>query len=397
MERRRNSPKTRGLVIWPVVFCLVVACGAPAAPQAPAQGAPAPSATSGKQALDDLIKRANEEGEVFVTILSSWDRALIPPLADTFKKRFGLNINVDISNVGSGEHFPLAITETRAGTRPTYDAVQSDEAPMMQLHGAGGIQRIEQWEALLAEINPAVGSGRVAPDQISRGPFEGRAFQFSGNVKQILYNRRLISEAELPRTHAELTDPRYRDKFAQPPWTAHWETAPAVMDNLNRQQWLDVVRAAGKNSGAVLGETQGSQRVALGQFAFALGQDTNLRRVLAQDPQAPMGARFFEDYNEYNATYYSVRTGARHPAAATLWAMWMTTPEAEAIWQPVELYAQRFGDSEIDRQQAQFIRDNGAKVVGFLDTPQTIELLEWYQTPQGTQYLDAMTKAIKGE
>jgi ABC-type Fe3+ transport system substrate-binding protein len=343
------------------------------------------------------VRRANQEGEVAVTIQSSWNQALATPLADAFKKRFGLNINVSITNAASAEHFPVAIAETRAGTPPTYDVVQGDDAETMQLVGAGGTQPVENWQALLAEVNPAVAAGKVTPDQISRGPFLGRSFQYMGNVKQILYNPRLIGEAELPRTHAELADARYKDKFIQPPWTAHWELAPAVLENLNRERWLDTVRAAGKNSGAVLGESAAAQRVALGQFAFALAQDTNHRKTLAQDPQAPLAARFFDDYNEYNATYYSVRAGARHPAAGALWALWMTTPEAEAIWQPVEMYAQRFGESEIDRQQAQFIRENGAKVTGFLDTPKTTELLEWYQSAEGRGYLDTMTKAIKGE
>jgi ABC-type Fe3+ transport system substrate-binding protein len=405
------TPRTPRLRLWslwvvPVVLSLLAACApaaSPAAPSAPAAQAPAggtaaAGATQGKQLLDDLVRRASQEGELSVTIQSSWNQALAQPLADAFKKRFGLNnLNVTITNAASAEHFPVAIAETRAGTPPTYDAVQGDDAETMQLSGAGGTQPIENWELLLKEINPAVAAGKVTPDQISRGPFTARSFQFMGNVKQILYNPRLINEAELPRTHAELAEGRFKDKFAQPPWTAHWEIAPVAIDNLNRQQWLDVVRAAGRNSAAVLGEAGATQRVALGQFAFALAQDTNYRKTLQQDPQAPLAARFFDDYNEYNATYYSVRAGARHPAAAALWTLWMTTPESEAIWQPVELYAQRFGESEVDRQQAQFIRDNGAKVLGFLDNARTTELLEWYQTAEGRQYLDAMTKAIKGE
>jgi ABC-type Fe3+ transport system substrate-binding protein len=396
-ERRR-----RCTVFWPLALAVALACSAPAAPQ-PAPQAPvalgqaAPAASPGKQLLDDLVRRANAEGQLTVTILGSWDQALIPPLADAFKKRFGLNIDVQIAPAAAAQHLPIAIAETRAGNPPTYDAVQGDPTETAQLIGAGGTQPIENWEALLAEVNPLVQSGKVAPSQISHGPAAGRGFSYLGNVKQIIYNTRLISEAELPRTHAELVDPRYKDKFIQPPWTSHWAIAPAVLDNLNRDQWLDTVRAAGKNGGAVLGEAPGAQRVALGQYAFLLGQDTNVRELRAKDPQAPIAARFMDDYNEYNATYYAVRTGARHPAAATLWVLWMTTPESEAIWQPVVHFAQRYGESEIDREQARLLREAGSKVVSWLENPRTLELLEWYQTADGRQYLDAMQKAIKGE
>src|SRR5579884_788167 len=363
------SSALRGLWTWSVALALLVACAAPASPAAPAappaQGATPPAApagaaaaqaapaaqtastpSTGKQLLADLVAKANAEGELSVLMVSTWNHALTEPLADAFKKRFGLTSNVTISPVLGTQHLPVAIAETRAGTPPTYDAVYGDDAEMMQLIGAGASMRIDNWEALLAEINPAVGAGRVSPDQISHGPLAGQAFALVGNVKQILYNPRLISEADLPRRHADLADPRYKDKFIQPPWTAHWEIAPAVLDNLDRDQWLDTVRAAGKNGGAVLPEGPAVERVVLGQYPFALGQDTYLRLVRPKDPQAPIAARFFDDYNEYNALHNVVRAGTQHPAGATLWVLWMTTAEAEAIWQPSEFYAQRYGESE---------------------------------------------------
>src|SRR5581483_5138357 len=410
MRSHGNPSRLRPGWAWPVALALLLACAAPASPSAPAskpepaqaaapaaaQSAPAAAQTGaaptrGKQLLDALVAKANTEGELSVLMTVSWNHGLAVPLADAFKQRFGLTTNVTVSPVLGTQHLPVAIAETRAGTPPTYDAVYGDDAEMMQLIGAGASLPIEDWEALLAEINPAVGAGRVKPDQISHGPLAGRAFMFVGNVKQILYNPRLIGEAELPRRHTDLTDARYKDQFIQPPWTSHWEIAPAVLDNLNRDQWLDVVRAAGKNSAAVLPEGPAAERVVLGQYPFALGQDTYLRTFRAKDPQAPIAARFFEDYNEYNALHYVV------PAGATLWVLWMTTPESEAIWQPTEFYAQRYGDSEIDRAQRQLIQDSGANVVGLLDTPRAIELLEWYQSPDGRQYLDAMQKAIRGE
>jgi ABC-type Fe3+ transport system substrate-binding protein len=416
MQRSGAPPAVHRLAIGAVVLGLLVACAAPASPAAPASK-PAPAASSpvaaaaqsapaaqapaaparGTQLLDDLAKKANAEGELTVLMPSSWNNALAGSLAETFKQRFGLTTNVTVSPVLGTQHLPVAIAETRAGSPPTYDAVYGDDAEMMQLIGAGAGLRVEDWEALLTEIHPGVAAGRVTPDQLSHGPLAGRAFQLVGNVKQILYNPRLITEAELPRRHADLTEARFKDKFVQPPWTAHWEIAPAVLDNLNRDQWLDVVRAAGKNSGAVLPEGPAVERVVLGQYPFALGQDTYVRLTRSKDPQAPLAARFFEDYNEYNSLHTVVRAGTPHPAGAALWVLWMTTPESEAIWQPTEFYAQRYGDSDIDKAQRQLIQDSGAPVVGLLDTPRAIELLEWYQGNDGRQYLDTLQKAIRGE
>src|SRR5437868_14055185 len=117
---------------WPIALGLALACSAPAAQPAPAgqgaagaaapapQAAAAPAASPGKQALDDLVKRANEEGEVTVTVLGSWDQGLIPPLAEAFKQRFGLTRNVQIATMAAAQHYPIAISEPRAGTPPSY-------------------------------------------------------------------------------------------------------------------------------------------------------------------------------------------------------------------------------------------------------------------------------------
>lgn len=362
-----------------------------------AVAAAAEGPSKGKQLLDELTRKANQEGELIATIQSTWSKALIPPLTDAFKKRFGLNIKVTLANVAPARHYPVAIAETQAGAPATYDAVQGDDAETMQLIGAAGTQRIEGWEVLLAEINPLVRSGKVRPDRISHGPFLQHGFLFMNNIKQILYNPRVISEEQIPKIHADLADPRYKGKFTQPPWTAHWEIAPAVLEKFDKEKWLDVVRRAGKNTGAVLFEQAGAQRVILGEFAFVLGQDTDYRRILAKDPKAPIAFKYFQDYNERNSVYYSVRSRARRPAAAALFALWMTTPESAAIWQPEQLLAVPYGESKIDREQAISVEKSAAKVVGFLDNEKTVDLLKWYRTDEGTKYLDAMTRAIRGE
>ncbi len=112
----------------------------------------------------------------------------------------------------------------------------------------------------------------------------------------------------------------------------------------------------------------------LGQYAFTLAQDTYLGTRLARDPQAPLAGAFFHDYNELNAVYYSVRAQAPHPAAAALWALWMTTPEAEAIWQPAAAASFPTDRARSTSPSAEHPA-NHAPVVGYLDNAQTIAYL----------------------
>ncbi len=358
---------------------------------------PPASAETGKQLLDKLIQKAKQEGQLVATVQSSWRRGLPRKLTDAYKKRFGLDIDVTVTPVRPAKHYPIAIAETKIGSPPTYDVIQAADSENMTLIGVGGTEKIENWKALLSEINPLVGSGKVKPERISRGPFSGHAFQFMRNVKVIIYNPKLISKRDLPKTHKDLANPKFKDMFTQPPWTAHWEIAPAVLDNFDKQEWLQIVRQAGKNTNTVLPSSTGSQRVALGEFAFGLGHDAYIARILGRDPKANIALAFFSDYNESNGTYYIVRKRTRHLAAATLYALWMTSPDAQAIWQPRVAQAQPWGESERDRKQARFIKESNAIVVGFLDNPRTIKLLKWYSTDEGRKYIGDISRAIRGE
>jgi ABC-type Fe3+ transport system substrate-binding protein len=393
--RRRIFARAWLFLLLPTLLVLSPGALRPLSGQAWAAAAEAPG--KGKQLLNELVRRANQEGELVATLPAAWSKSLIQPLSDAFKKRFGLNIKLSLVSVESSMHFPVAIAETQAGAPATYGVVQGDDAEIIQLVGAGATQKVENWEVLLAEINPLVRSGKVRPDQISRGPFKDHSFMYAGHVKQIVYNTRLISERDLPRTHRDLAGPKYKGKFTQPPWTSHWEIAPVAFEKFDRNEWLDIVRQAGKNSGAVLSESAGVQRVVLGEFAFALSQDRHLRRILAKDPNAPIAYRFFDDYNLLNGFSHSVRAKARHPAAAVLFALWMTTPEAQAIWQPSDLQAVPYGESQLDQDFRQSIKNSKARAIGFLDNDKTVELLNWYRTEEGRKYLDALARAIRGE
>src|SRR5438067_6283883 len=180
MRRSGAPPAVHRLAICAVVLGLLVACAAPASPAAPAskpapaapaaQSAPAaaqaPAAPArGKQLLDDLVKKANAEGELSVLMASTWNQGLTTQLADAFKQRFGLTTNVTISPVLGTQHLPVAIAETRAGAPPTYDAVYGDDAEMMQLIRPAASSRVEDWEPPLTEIHPGAAAGPAPPAQ----------------------------------------------------------------------------------------------------------------------------------------------------------------------------------------------------------------------------------------
>lgn len=389
--------------IWVSVLVLLLQAGfslmTPMAglPFSKAVAATAPS--KGKQLLDEMVQKAKQEGEVIAHIQGDWDKGLFQPLGDAFKKRFGLDIKVTLVSTRMATHLPVAIAETQAGAPATYDALMGDDAEIAQLMGVAATHKIAGWEELLREINPSVRSGKVRPEQINPAPFRDQGFLFMANIKQLVYNTRSISEGDLPRSHADLINPKYKGKFTQPPWTAFWELAPALLtsNKADKEKWLETVRQAGKNTGMVLPESAGIERVVLGEFAFAFNQDRYFRRLLAKDQKAPIAIRPFEDFNQVNKVYHMVRAKSRHPAAATLWILWMTTAEAEGIWQPREMQAVPYGDSKIDLEFKSIVEKLGSKAMHFLDNEKSVELLRWYRTDEGRKFLDSMARAIRGE
>ena len=353
--------------------------------------------TAGSTTLADLVQKAKQEGALNATVVSSLTGRETQRLAAAFKKRFGLDINAIITPVLDTENYPKAIAETKAGAGPTYDNMEGTVTNNMALIGLGGGLKIDNWERLLTEINPLVRAGKVRPEQLSPGPLKGLGFAFLSRTKSLIYNPKLISRDKLPRTHADLALAQYKGMWTQPPWTTHWEPGPLVVPEMSKEKWVEIVRQAGRSGGAVQVESAGVQRLLLGEFAFTMANTHYYFSYKAKDPQAPIEITFFKDFNVTTDAYYIVRKNARNPAAGTLFALWIATPEAQAIWQPRDFNTQRWGESELDKKERKFMEESGAKLFSFMDSEKGLEYLNWMSTDDGRNFKEALGKGIRGE
>lgn len=185
--------------------------------------------------------------------------------------------------------------------------------------------------------------------------------------------------------------------FILAPWTTPWEPGPVAFPQLTNEQWIEIVRKAGRNAGGVMAETAGVQRMLLGEFAFLPANTYYYFLYKAKDPQAPINITYFEGLNVSSRAIHMVRKNAKHIAAGTLFALWMGTPEAEAIWQPANFYTQLWGESELDKKEKDFIQKSGAKIVDFMDTKKGLDFLTWLSTDEGRNYKEGLGRAIRGE
>lgn len=404
----------RGLGILAVAALLLVSCTSAAPPQptaapgtpskaegaagttAPAGKAPAASTGDGKQALEQLIAKAKQETAGNVMLPSEADKAA-PKLADAFKRRFGLanlQFKVDASGGETGA-FQKATAETQAGATPTFDAMQTEEVAIYGLIASGGVQAIENWEPLLREINPLVASGEVKPDVISPQVVAGKAFIYTTRDFNLYYNTdKVKSVDELPKTREAMADPKYKGRFAVPSFLGDYRHAPLVYD---KEKLLTIADNIGKNAAVVLTPAALLERLMLGEFDFGANiQSTGTYlRTKAKDPRAPLGIRYYTDYTPLTDLSYIVIKGARSPASATLWALWMTTEEAQSIRAAEDYYANLvYGRSDLDKQIKQQLQQSGSKVVNWFGSKESVELMNWYATKEGREYLDKLTKAL---
>jgi hypothetical protein len=133
--------------------------------------------------------------------------------------------------------------------------------------------------------------------------------------------------------------------------------------------------------------------MALGEFALSPNNIHYQFITTSKDPKAPIGAHFLSDFTPLRELTYVVRKGARSPGAATLFALWMTTPEAHIIRSAEDFSANiRYGSTDLDKAQRQLLK--GANLVSWVDSAETLKLLNWYTTEEGLEYSKKLANAI---
>lgn len=353
----------------------------------------AASSAEGKQTLDELIAKAKKEGVLDTTVVSQAGKTG-PKLVVAFKKRFGLDgLTVNMNVGGQSNEETQIMAALKAGAPPHLDAFTGSDDYIVKIVEAGLAAEVPNWQAVISEINPLVSSGQVTPEQVSPSLFAGYGFLWAGRNKVLVYNPTLIKKEDLPKSRADIADPKYKNNFILSIFVSEWQYGVLVHD---KDEWLKTVDMMGKNALAVMHLTEGRNRLLLGEFAFLPGNEYHYLESKEKDPDAPIAYTFFSDGTASTKLLYVVPKAARHPAAAMLFSMWMSTPEAEEIWQPGSFYTNvHFGQSKLDKEMRASLEESHSKLISFYDTPETMKWLAWYATDEGRNYRSALDNATR--
>jgi ABC-type Fe3+ transport system substrate-binding protein len=353
----------------------------------------APVARS-ESSLQQLIEGARKEGHLNWYPVSSLGSDGAKAIAQVFNKRFGLNIRINADVSGRiATVFSKAIVETKSGLPPTFDVMYGPDHRAFELKQGGGLERIDNWDALLKEISPEAYAVR---EKISPLDIAGYAFLWANRIKCINYNPNLIKESELPQNITDLGNPKYKGAFSLAPFVTDAEFGTLVYP---KDRWMEIVRTWGALNPPIMTYEAGVQRMLLGEFKFLPSNGEYLFEIKGKNPKAPIGIAFFKDLTANSYVFHMVRKNAKNPNTAKLFALWTTTPEANRFFEVDYVTSPNLvlGTGPISRQLNTLLKERNIKPVSWFDSKENLAKLLWYyQTEEGKRYVAEMAKARTG-
>ena len=284
---------------------VVAACG-PGASQTPgASQSPTGAASSAPSA-----------GAAGLVIYSGRSEELVAPLIERFKTASGLDVQVNYA--GTSE---LAATILEEGDASPADVFFSQD---------GGALGALAAEGRLAAL-PQATLDRV--DAAFRSP-DGLWVGVSGRARVAAYNTEALTEADLPDSILDFTDPAWKGRLGWAPSNASLQSFVTALRFLNGEEaakaWLEGIQA---NEPKVYeGNSQALEGVASGEIDVAFINHYYLLEALSDGGEMPVANHFFPGGDPgalINAAGAGLLTTAKNKAAAQQFVDFLLSDESQ--------------------------------------------------------------------
>jgi iron(III) transport system substrate-binding protein len=274
------------------------------------QSAPGQS-DSGSSTATNTVIPDQPVGNATLTIYSGQHEALVQALTAAFTKATGIK-----TTIRAGEDAELANQIIEEGAASPADLYLSEEPGPVGLLDSKG---------LLAKVDPATlqeADQRLVPSTGDWLPYAARS-------RALFYDPKLISEADLPHSIMDLTQPQWKGKFAYAPSGAFTATVSYLIDTIGSDKtldWLKGIKANGINE-----QTNGKVRdsVEAGQHAFGLSNHYYWYILAAQKGGADKLASrvYFFDHPDAGGLLLASGAGvikaSKHQAEAQEFLKWL--------------------------------------------------------------------------
>lgn len=259
---------------------------------------------TGSDRQQKLEEAARKEGELLVYTSATVEDMSI--LIDAFEKKYG--IKAKLWRAGGEKVTQRTLAEARAG-RNEVDVIETDGIELEALHREGALQPVKspyQADLIVGAVRP-------------HGDWTATRL----NVFAMAYNTNLVKKEELPKTYADLLDPRWKGKLGIEAEDIDWFAT--VIDELGEEKGLQLFRDMVARNGISVrkGHTLLTNLVASGEVPMALTV-YNYKAEQLKNKGAPLDWFTF-DPAIARANGVALANGAPHPNAALLFFDFMLT------------------------------------------------------------------------
>ena len=265
-----------------------------------------PAITQAK--LNELYEPAKKDGEVIWG--EGGDSSRYAPVVDAFQKRFP-GVKLTVTLIDTPTISTRLMTESQA-KRVTLDVPTSSMTSLDTL-----LQR----NLVLSHDNIK----QAVPDPKAIG-LDGKVFWIQDLLLGWVYNTRLVSQADLPKTWDDFLNPKWQGKFVFHRTAAGFEMLAGIWDDAKITSYLN--RMAQQNPLQVNTPADGQAKVANGESLFTTATTLDGALSSVRTDGAPLGIVPVGPIYGAPQGLFTV-PGIPHPAAAELFMLWMTTDEGK--------------------------------------------------------------------
>jgi iron(III) transport system substrate-binding protein len=266
--------------------------------------------------IDDLISGAKKEGTIEFYAPSTLTPQGAQALGAAFNKKYGLNVKLQFSPSGNmTRDIGKVVGLGASGVPPEWDLMVVTDAH----HATLWVKKMHQ-----PFDYKSIG---VDPKMIQ---YDNGAVSFANQFVLPAYNKKLVSASDAPKTWDDLLNPKWKGKLGVSSATHHM--ARLAAGPWGEEKTTNFVKALTKQELILgrLGEIY--NRLLLGEIVVAVSlSDSEIKSE--KNKSAPVV--FAEAVSPLIAPAYEagVPKNAAHPKVAYLMAAYLTTQEAQKIWE----------------------------------------------------------------
>jgi hypothetical protein len=157
---------------------------------------------------------------------------------------------------------------------------------------------------------------------------------------------------------------------------------------------LEMAKAIGANATGVESGPSGIPDILAGNIDFQVDAVDNLITQKASNAGIPLDYRWFTDVTKFEQQFYAVPLNSKHPAAATLFALWSTTDAARMSYAPTHVWLNLHTGHTANDEAVRKTLENANIPVVSLTSTESLPILQFLNTAEGQAYTAAFNDAL---